>query len=94
MINWQPFSTAPKDRPFYAYSRRDGIEKLEWKTPPPGDGWEPRFRRISNDPDSKSIISHSGIYPDNWDVWCEVSDMVPISSRNHIDHFQDDIRRG
>lgn len=86
MINWKPFSTAPKDRPFYAYSEREGIATLKWEEPPPFHIWKAAFKRKPNAPADRGTISHSSIYPDSWSHWCEIDEIKP---RLNLDQYHD-----
>lgn len=82
MINWKPFSTAPKNRPFYAYSEREGVKILKWEEPPLHHIWKAAFKRQPNDLNPKSIISYASIDPDSWEYWCEISEIKP--KRNSV----------
>lgn len=76
MINWQPFSTAPKDRVIYAYHNVIGIRKIKWEE------WPSIYQKTSNWltlPNDAWCPPHAYTkqYCSEWTHWCEVSEIVP-----------------
>ncbi len=72
---WQPFSTAPRDRPVFLWDDRQGPVLMEYRHAPFNEMWRTGWYHASLV--KGVLVAHGSVYPDKWTYWCEVDDLRP-----------------
>ena len=91
MINWKPFSTAPKTHVIYAYHNVIGIRKIKWEEYQSIYNTHPNWLTLPNDAWCPPNTYTTKQYCGDWTHWCEVEEIVPprnpVTPNNYLSDF-------